>query len=268
MKIVALGVVLGLGVATLPSLARADESALLAKEHFRRGTTAYNLGHFIEAASEYEQAYRAKESPALLYNLGQAYRGAGEPQKALNAYRAYLRSAPDAPNGDEVVHFIEALKHTIEMQKATTEKPPVGTIPETPPHATAPPTVVAPQPKKREPNLHELALGRKLRLAGIGIGAVAVASVVVGSVLAGETGSVAHQLNNPTMTAPVYDKSLDSRGRTYQAVSIACIAVGGAALVAGVGTFVAGTVKVKHPGYALAPAIGPQYAGVAFAASF
>ena len=55
--------------------------------------------------------------------------GAGEQQKALNAYRSYLRNANDAPNREEVRGFIEALKHTIEAEKATKEKPPVGPIP-------------------------------------------------------------------------------------------------------------------------------------------
>src|SRR5436309_8446403 len=91
-----LGIVLGFMLACLPSLANADEASRIAMEHFRRGTRAYDLGHFNEAAVEYEKAYEAKENPALLYNLGQAYRGLGDHQKALNAYRAYLRNAPDA----------------------------------------------------------------------------------------------------------------------------------------------------------------------------
>ena len=130
MKSARVGIVIGLMLATaLPSsTVHADDASRAAMEHFRRGTRAYDLGRFLEAAAEYEKAYEMKESPALLYNLGQAYRGAGEHQKALNAYRAYLRNEPDAANREEVSHFIEALKHTIEVQKTTTEKPPVGTL--------------------------------------------------------------------------------------------------------------------------------------------
>ena len=173
----------GFVLALWPSLGAADESSRAAMEHFRRGTRAYDLGHFTEAAAEYEKAYEAKENPALLYNLGQAYRGAGEHQKALNAYRAYLRNATDAPNREEVVRFIEALKHTIEVEKATKEKPPVGTLPATPPPVVTPPVVVAAGAAAAaaaapEPDQHELALGRKLRIAGLAVGAFGVAAVV------------------------------------------------------------------------------------------
>src|SRR5437899_1197325 len=113
-------------LALLPSSVRAaDDASRVAMEHYRKGTRAYDLGRFLEAATEYEKAYEAKETPALLYNLGQAYRGAGELQKALNCYRAYLRNASDAPNRDEVNKFIEALRHTIAEQKAMAEKPPL-----------------------------------------------------------------------------------------------------------------------------------------------
>src|SRR5437879_13770949 len=72
-----LGIVFGLMLALFPSPARAvDDASRVAMEHFRKGTRAYDLGRFLEAANEYEKAYEAKETPALLYNLGQAYRGA------------------------------------------------------------------------------------------------------------------------------------------------------------------------------------------------
>ena len=272
MKSARLGIVFGLLLATaLPSLAHADDASRAAMEHYKKGTRAYDLGHFIEAAAEYEKAYEIKESPALLYNLGQAYRGAGEHQKALNAYRAYLRNAPEAGNREEVTKFIEALKHTIEVQKATKEKPPVGTIATPPPpqvviiREPAPPVVTPPPPPK--PDLHELAVGRKLRLAGIVTGAFGVASLVAGGVFAGQTASINHQLNSPAPNA-TYSRSLESRGRTFQMLETASFVVGGAALAAGVATLVIGTHKVKRNTFALAPAVGPGHVAVSLAGSF
>jgi hypothetical protein len=78
------------GVAQTPS----DE----AKDHYRKGTAAYNLGKYAEAAQEYELSYRASLDPALLFNVAQAYRLAGDKKKAVTAYKSYLRSAP---NGDK-----------------------------------------------------------------------------------------------------------------------------------------------------------------------
>jgi tetratricopeptide (TPR) repeat protein len=267
-----LGIVLGCLLALAPSTAVADDASRVAMDHFHRGTRAYDLGHFTEAAAEYEKAYEAKENPALLYNLGQAYRGAGEHQKALNAYRAYLRNAPDAGNRDEVAHFIEALKHSIEVEKAAKEKPPVGTLPAPPPPATAPPVtapiVVAPPPPRREPDQHELALGRKLRIAGIAVGAFGVASVATGAAFAGLTAKTNDELNHPSGTMPTYDKSLESKGRTYQALETAFFVVGGAAVVAGVATFLVGTQKVKRNNFALAPIVAPTQVGASFGLSF
>lgn len=276
-KIAAVGVLFAVALVALPSRAHADEASRSAMEHFRRGTRAYDLGHFTEAAAEYEKAYEAKENPALLYNLGQAYRGAGEHQKALNAYRAYLRNAADAPNRQEVVHFIEALKHTIEVQRATTEKPPVGTLPAAPPPPTSTPQqplpvviVAAPTPPapKREPDARELALGKKLRIAGLAVGAFGVGALVAGGVFAGYTASVNRSLNDPSAPMPTYNHALENKGRIDQALETAFFVVGGVAVATGVTALVAGTLAVKRNRFALAPIVGPTRLGASLRVSF
>jgi tetratricopeptide (TPR) repeat protein len=264
------GIVLGVVLALTPSRGAADESSRVAMEHFRKGTRAYDLGHFTEAAAEYEKAYEAKENPALLYNLGQAYRGAGEHQKALNAYRAYLRNASDAPNREEVMRFIEALRHNIEVEKATKEKPPVGTLPAPPSPPITTPVVATPPPPPPppQPDQHELALGRKLRLAGIVVGGVGVATLAAGAAFAGLTAHIDDQLNHPSGTTPTYDKSLEAKGRTYQSLETALFVVGGAAVATGVASFLLGTHKVKRNTFALTPVVGPTRVGASFGMSF
>src|SRR5438045_3672688 len=81
--------------------ARADE-AITARQHYERGTAMFDLGRFAEAAHEYELAFEAKNDPALLFNIGQAYRLDGNYQKALVAYRGFLRRVPDAKTAPEV----------------------------------------------------------------------------------------------------------------------------------------------------------------------
>jgi tetratricopeptide (TPR) repeat protein len=276
-KWIALALALAVGLGVAPTAARADDAAVRsAIEHFKRGKRAYDLGHFLDAAAEYEKAYEAKESTALLYNLGQAYRGAGEHVKALNAYKAYLRNEPDASNCDEVSRFIEALKHTIETERATKEKPPVGTMPVPQPplpvtNTPIPVVVIAPPPPpppKREPDLQELALGRKLRIAGFATGGVAVASLVAGGVFAGLTANVNRQLNDPSGTSPTYSKSLESRGRTYQALETAGFVVGGAAAAAAVATLVVGHLKIKRNTFAVVPVVSPTRVAASLSVSF
>src|SRR5213596_3204433 len=67
-----------------------------ARELYRRGTTAFDLGRFDDAVRDYEAAYELTENPALLYNIAQAHRFAGRPEKALHFYHSYLRNLPNA----------------------------------------------------------------------------------------------------------------------------------------------------------------------------
>ena len=62
-----------------------------ARAHYDRATTAYALGRYGDAAAEFEQAFTLKPDPAILYNAAQAYRLAGNKERALQLYRNYLR---------------------------------------------------------------------------------------------------------------------------------------------------------------------------------
>lgn len=118
------------------------DNKALAKEHFQRGTSFYDLGRYSEAIREFEAAYQLKNDPAFLYNLAQAYRLVGNPERALHFYRTYLRYVPKAANRAEIEERIEALeKAAAEKGAAQTSPPPVGT---TPPPISPPPTTTAP----------------------------------------------------------------------------------------------------------------------------
>jgi tetratricopeptide (TPR) repeat protein len=85
----------------------------------QRASSAFNLGHYAEAAGLYEQAYELVPDPILLYDIGQCYRLANELDDALLAYRSYLRTSPkDAPNRDQVERMIDDL----EWAKAASRK--------------------------------------------------------------------------------------------------------------------------------------------------
>ena len=141
------GVVVAVLVA-VPAGGRAEpvDDVQAARDHFAKGKRLYDLGRFADAASEYELAYRAKDDPALLFNIGQAYRLAGVPAKALLAYKAYLRNVPDAPNRGEVEKWIGELQ-------ARTDRSATVAIPAAPaPTATAATTnqlVASPPPPRR-----------------------------------------------------------------------------------------------------------------------
>lgn len=88
-----------------------------AREDAQQAEVAFNLGHYIEAASLYEQAYRLVPDPILLYDIGQCLRLVHEPDKAIAAYRSYLRTSPaDDPLRAKVAQMIDDLGWDVEVQ--------------------------------------------------------------------------------------------------------------------------------------------------------
>src|SRR5262245_40948896 len=106
----------------------AHAQAQTAKQHYERGSTLYDVGQYREAAREYEEAYKLKSDPALLFNMGQAYRLGGDNVAALRAYKSYLRRSPEASNRRDVEAYIVKLQKLIDEQQATSTGPPTGTL--------------------------------------------------------------------------------------------------------------------------------------------
>lgn len=129
-----------------------DSDREAAREATRQATAAFNLGQYDEAAALYEKAYKLVSDPILLYDLGQAYRLANKLDKALVAYRSYLRTAPeDAPNRPKVEQWVSELEWTSTLQskhevQKTKPLPPVFLPP-----APAAPVPAAPAPAAPAP---------------------------------------------------------------------------------------------------------------------
>ncbi|HVZ74594.1 MAG TPA: tetratricopeptide repeat protein [Polyangia bacterium] len=92
--------------------ARRDE----AKAAFARGNTAYNLGRYADAITEFEKAYALSRLPDILFNLGQCYRKQWEAEKrselgrrALHYYDALLREAPQSKVRPDAEQFVAEL---------------------------------------------------------------------------------------------------------------------------------------------------------------
>src|SRR5688500_8265976 len=99
-------------LASISAWAGPNEDA--ARESTRKATVAYNLGSYEEAAGHYQAAYRLVQDPILLFNLGQSWRLGGQPERALAAYRSYLRTAPpNAQQRELVQRRIEELEQIV-----------------------------------------------------------------------------------------------------------------------------------------------------------
>lgn len=74
-----------------------EEARTQAKAKSELGRRHYELGEYKTAIAAYREAYLILPSPGVLFNLGQAYRLAGDCTAAASAYRSFLRSEREGP---------------------------------------------------------------------------------------------------------------------------------------------------------------------------
>jgi len=74
-------------------LAKGPGESEAARTERAKGTVALNLGQYDEAIEHFSRAYALTQDPILLFNLGQAFRLAGKPDRAVASYSSFLRAA-------------------------------------------------------------------------------------------------------------------------------------------------------------------------------
>jgi tetratricopeptide (TPR) repeat protein len=245
-----------------------------ARDHYLKGTRAFDLGAYEEAIAEYGAAYRIKDDPALLYNLGQANRLAGHSIEALRLYKVFLSRSPDATNRAEVEAKIAELQKLVDQQAKTQKSMPPDQV--TPPstvtptenepkreeHATAPPTtapISAPAPE-------DVHAGRTKKIGGLAVGAVGVAALATGIAFGVLAKNAGDDLSRVDQQMGVFDASKQRAGQTDQIIEGVMLGVGGAALVAGVVVYVLGHREARASRLKTAmvvPLFGAGHAGAA-----
>src|SRR3954469_17196984 len=88
-----------------------------ARQHAAKAKVHYDLGEFEKAAEEYIVVYRLRPLPALLFNIAQSYRQAGQYEKAKQFYRAYLRENPDAQTSSAVKKALKEIDELLAKEK-------------------------------------------------------------------------------------------------------------------------------------------------------
>ena len=104
------------------------EKAEEAREYLDKATAAFALNRYAVAAENYEKSFELKPDAAVLYNAAQAYRLAGNKERALDLYQSYLRMYGDDKRA-EIEKHIQNLKQAIEKDHAVATSPPTGTGP-------------------------------------------------------------------------------------------------------------------------------------------
>jgi len=122
-KLVLISFVFALGTArAAPKGAPAKpvpDAALVAKAkpYVVAGDTAYKLGKFSDALTQYSKAYEIYPAPALLFNIGQCQRNLKDFEKAIFSYESYLRSTPAAANRALVEDLITESRVLLKKQR-------------------------------------------------------------------------------------------------------------------------------------------------------
>ena len=135
--VVLAGALLG-GAGPFATSARADDPQR-AKELYQEGTRFFDLGQFDKAIDAFQSGYREKPDPIFLYNIAQAYRLAGDANKALFFYKGYLRNSPKAHNRADVEQKIQALQKQVGETGQGQAAAPHPTSPTSPPSPTSTP---------------------------------------------------------------------------------------------------------------------------------
>ncbi|MBN2575077.1 MAG: hypothetical protein JXP73_10990 [Deltaproteobacteria bacterium] len=248
-----------------------------ARDHYMKGTRAYELGLYDEAIAEYMAAYKIKDDPALLFNLGQAHRLANHPAEALRFYRTYLAKVPTATNRAEVEAKMAEMRRQLEVQRQAPPQPvaeksaespapaapPVQASPASAPPSIAPAVVPAPvlvaQPSASETPRP----GRGLRIGGIATAAGGLALVGAGIVFGVLAKQAADDLTKLDEQRGVFDPSKESAGQRDEVLSGVFLGVGAAAVAAGAVFYVLGARAgvQSSTSFVITPSLTPRAAG-------
>lgn len=112
-----------------------------ADAHYRLGTRLYGEQAYAAAAAEFRAALAENAAPELNYNLGMSLEAAGDLSAARDAFEAYNRAVPAAPNRDAVRERILTLQERIAAARVTAPAPATSSAAGRTPISPAAPTV-------------------------------------------------------------------------------------------------------------------------------
>jgi len=112
----------------------------VARRHFEAGRSLYNIGRFVDAAVEFEEALRLSGRPELHYNVYVSHRDAGNPREAADALRRYMEEVEEPFDRPHLEARLRALEESMaERDRAEAEAVASATAERGPASADAPP---------------------------------------------------------------------------------------------------------------------------------
>jgi hypothetical protein len=257
----------------------APEDRQRAEALARVGADAVQRGDWPLALEQFRAAYQIYPSANLRYDIGVALAAVGRYVEALDELHAFVDGAPGAPadarafalariaelerrvghltldapkdaqltvNGSVLSIGQSSLRVipgnvTIAMSLAghcsiteraslTAGESRVVRLACPPAHALVPPTEITRETAHRR---------RSLKTATAVVGSIGIASIIGGAVLGGLAQSASDELSRINRDGLHFDPSLERNGKAFQAGEGALLAIGSAAVIAGVATLVA-----------------------------
>lgn len=231
-------------------IAPAEDRAAAAAQ---AGVDAYTVGDYETAATAFGEAYRLDPQPLYLFNQAQSHRLGGGCAAARDAYRLYLERVPEAANRAEIEAWIAEQERCVaDLARVRPDPPPTE------------PTPVATTPPPRTDG------GRTRRIVGASLVGAGVVGLALGGWSATRIGAaedaIAELYAQPTwgVDQDAQLSRLTADGERWQTRAWLGLGLGGAAVIAGVVTYVWGrsasaedrtvTVQPVDGGVALAAA--------------
>lgn len=244
-------------IATTAAPAAAEDKPK-AKQFFDQAQLAEQQERYKDAAELYLEAYDNFAEPEFLFNVGEAYRLAEDPESAVKYYKEYLQLDPNGRGAADAKAAIEKLEPLIETEPEPPPKdPPAIDVRPVEPGPTIAPRPVEPPPEA--PVDH----GRTLRIAGISTGAVGGVLLAIGIYSGLQARSISNELSDVQQWLPEHDDRFDE-GESAETRMFVFGALGVAAAVTGAVLYVAGRErgKTEERAISIAPAVSADRAGI------
>jgi tetratricopeptide (TPR) repeat protein len=223
-----------------PAIDRTTEARSLSDE----GMTRFKEGEYDLAIAAFQRSYDLAPAPALLFDLGQAYRRKGNCAEAAAQFRRFALLDPGAAQRSSVTARIEEMDACVRAGKAAVSvpaAPPTATTVATsarrmgPPMAKDPPgpvtTMVCTPVATSRYEAGKVSRVAGLAIAGSGIMAVAV-GVYASLQVAADQDRVSALFHSGGMWNPAWD-GLVAHGQRYETLSKVLYTSGGLALGTG-----------------------------------
>jgi tetratricopeptide (TPR) repeat protein len=145
----------------------------------------FGFGKYAEALALYGRLYAETAHPTYLRNMGRCYQNLGEPDKAINSFREYLRQSKNVSSDQRAVveGYIREMEELKKGQAAGAAPHASAAVAASPPSAVSPPpvTTTAVTPDLRtDPPVAEVPSGGSRRNAAAVIGGASLIVLGVG----------------------------------------------------------------------------------------